>query len=108
MQLETKAGLSALDNILDVDGIDGVFIGPADLAADMGYLGNPKAEEVQKTILDVLKRISASDKAAGILSLDDQETEIYLSAGARFVGVASDVLTLSRALRAKANKWRLN
>ena len=108
VQLETKAGLSALDNILDVDGIDGVFIGPADLAADMGYLGNPKAEEVQKTILDILKRISASDIAAGILSLDDQETEIYLSAGARFVGVASDVLTLNHALRAKANKWRLN
>ena len=108
VQLETKAGLLELDDILSVDGIDGVFIGPADLAADMGYLGNPKAEEVQETILNVLKRISASDKAAGILSLDDQETEIYFSAGASFVGVASDVLTLNHALSAKANKWRQN
>jgi len=105
VQLETKTGLSALDDILKVEGIDGVFIGPADLAADMGYLGNPKADEVQKTILNALERISASGKAAGILSLDDQDTEVYLSSGARFVGVASDVLTLNNALRAKAEKW---
>ena len=106
VQLETRAGLLALNDILKVDGIDGVFIGPADLAADMGYLGNPKAEAVQEAILDALRRISASGKAAGILSLDDQDTETYLSAGARFVGVASDVLTLNQALRAKAKKWR--
>ena len=105
VQLETKTGLSALDDILKVEGIDGVFIGPADLAADMGYLGNPKADEVQKTILNALEQISASGKAAGILSLDDQDTEVYLSSGARFVGVASDVLTLNNALRAKAEKW---
>ena len=79
MQFETKTGLLALDDILDADGIAGVFIGSADLAADMWHLGNPKAEEVQKTSLDVLKRISASGKAAGILSLDDQETKIYLN-----------------------------
>ena len=106
VQLETTAGLLALDDILEVDGIDGVFIGPADLAANMGYLGNPQAEEVQKAILDALQRISASGKAAGILSLDDKDTETYLSAGARFVGVASDVLSLNQALRAKAKKWR--
>lgn len=105
VQLETKTGLSALDDILKVEGIDSVFIGPADLAADMGYLGNPKADEVQKTILNALERISASGKAAGILSLDDQDTEVYLSSGARFVGVASDVLTLNKTLRAKAEKW---
>ena len=108
MQLETKAGLLALDDILDVDGIDGVFIGPADLAADMGYLGNQKAEELQETILNLLKRISATDKAASILSLDDQDTEIYLNVGVRFVGVASDVLALNYALRAKTNKWLQN
>ena len=108
MQLETKAGLLELDDILSVDGIDGVFIGPADLAADMGYLDNPKAEEVQEAIFNVLKQISASNKAAGILSLDDQETEIFLCAGASFVGVASSVLTLNHALSAKANKWRKN
>ncbi len=108
VQLETKAGLIALNDILDVDGIDGVFIGPADLAADMGYLGKPHEEEVQEAILDAIQRISASSKAAGILSLDDQDTAIYLSAGARFVGVASDVLTLNKALFAKAKKWRKN
>ena len=106
IQLETKVGLLALDEILEVSGVDGVFIGPADLAADMGYLGNPRAEEVQEAIHGALKRISASDKAAGILSLDDKDTEIYLRAGARFVGVASDVLALNHALRAKAYKWR--
>ncbi len=106
VQLETKAGLEALDDMLAIDGIDGVFVGPSDLAADMGFLGNPKSPQVQKAIANALTRISASGKAAGILSLDDSDTKKYLEHGARMVGVASDVLTLNHTLREKAQKWR--
>ncbi len=106
VQLETKAGLEALDYMLAIDGIDGVFVGPSDLAADMGFLGNPKSPQVQKAIANALTRISASGKAAGILSLDDSDTKKYLEHGARMVGVASDVLTLNHTLREKAQKWR--
>ena len=105
IQLETRAGLEALDHMLSVDGIDGVFVGPSDLAADMGFLGNPKSSEVQRAIADALTRISASGKTAGILSLDDSDTKKYVEHGAQMVGVASDVLTLNHNLSAKAAKW---
>ena len=105
IQLETCSGLDAIDDILAVDGIDGVFIGPSDLAADMGFLGDPDAPEVQKSILDALKRIAGSGKAAGILSLKDSNTNEYLECGALMLGVASDVLTLNQNLRNTANKW---
>ena len=105
VQLETQAGIEALDDMLAEDGIDGVFIGPSDLAADMGYLGDFDAPSVQKSIAGALKRISTSGKAAGILSLKDSETPTHLENGARMIGVASDVLELNTALRNKAQSW---
>ena len=105
IQLETKAGLEALDEMLAIDGIDGVFVGPSDLAADMGFLGNPKSPEVQSAITDALIRISTSGKTAGILSFDDSDTKKYIEHGARMLGVASDVITLNSNLRAKAATW---
>ncbi len=69
VQVESLKGLAALDEILTVDGVDGVFIGPADLAADMGHMGNAMHPDVQAAIMDALSRIAASGKAAGILRL---------------------------------------
>lgn len=105
VQLETRAGIDALDEMLAEDGIDGIFIGPSDLAADMGYLGELNAPVVQHTIADALRRISASGKAAGILSLKDSETPAHLENGARMIGIASDVLELNAALRKKVQSW---
>src|SRR6056297_3386283 len=70
VQVETRAGIAALDDILRVEGVDGVFIGPADLAADMGYLGRKQDGPVQDTIRDALARIAATGKAPGILATD--------------------------------------
>ncbi len=104
VQVESRAGLAALDDILAVDGIDGVFIGPADLAADMGHRGAPSHPDVHTAILDALSRIAAAGKAPGIMSLADL-TDIYVDAGARFVAVGIDVLMLAQTARATAKRW---
>lgn len=108
VQVESRAGIAALDDILAVDGVDGVFIGPADLAADMGYRGDSSVPQVQEVILAALQRIAASPKAAGILSTTDASTEAYRQAGAQFHAVGIDVVLLARVLRETAAKWKDN
>ncbi len=99
VQLESQAGVDALDDILNVDGIDGVFIGPSDLAADMGMLGKADTPEMQDTINTLLKRIRASGKAAGILALTNESVDHALNSGASFIGVGVDVLLFANAVR---------
>ena len=99
MQLETCAGVEALDDILAVDGVDGVFIGPSDLAADMGMLGKANAPEIQATTNELLRRIKASGKAAGILALNNDSISHALDAGACFIGVGIDVLLFASSMR---------
>ncbi len=106
VQVETMAGIEALDEILQVDGVDGVFIGPSDLAADMGYLGKKADVPVQEVIRDVLARIAASDKAAGILAVDHDTALTYRDWGAQFLAVGVDVLMLAQTARATMNRWR--
>lgn len=106
VQVENRKGVAALDDILAVDGIDGVFIGPADLAADHGYLGDMANPEMMELIQSLLTRIAASDKAAGILSTRDDLTEMSLAAGAQFVAVGLDILMLRNAALATSAKWR--
>ena len=106
VQVETKLGLENLDDILSVEGVDGVFIGPADLSASLGYLGQTMHPDMQKTILGALKRISDSGKAAGILTTDEGMIEASLGAGARFVAVAMDIALLIGNAKAAATKWK--
>lgn len=106
VQVENRKGLAALDEILAIEGIDGVFIGPADLAADMGHMGDSLHRDVQTTIMDALARIRAAGKAPGILSTHDPMTEAALAAGAQFVAVGADVLLLNAAAEALSAKWK--
>lgn len=106
VQVETSAGIDALDEILAVDGVDGVFIGPSDLGADMGYPGDSGARAVQDTIRDALARIAASDKAAGILATDHDTALTYREWGAQFLAVGVDVVLLAQAARALMARWR--
>ncbi|SEK67137.1 4-hydroxy-2-oxoheptanedioate aldolase [Roseovarius azorensis] len=106
VQVETRAGLDALDDILTVEGVDGVFIGPSDLAADMGYLGDSSAAPVQAAIKSALNRIAASDKAAGILALDPDTAQTYRDWGAQFLAVGIDVVMLAQTARATIARWR--
>lgn len=106
VQVENKTGLDNLDDILAVEGVDGVFIGPADLSASLGYLGQSMHPDMQATILSALKRISDSGKAAGILTNDDGMIQSSLEAGARFVAVAMDIALLLNGGKAAAQKWK--
>ncbi len=106
VQVETVRGMENLDAILEVEGVDGVFIGPADLAADMGHLGNSNAPVVKEAIKAGLGKIAASDKAAGILAVDDSVAQDYQSWGAQFLAVGIDVLMLAKTARATADLWR--
>lgn len=106
VQVENRAGMEALDDILGVEGLDGVFIGPADLAADMGHMGDLMHPDVVGAILDAIGRIAQSDKAAGILSSNDDMLVKARDAGAQFIAVGLDVLMLAGAARALAAKWK--
>ncbi len=98
LQVESVEGLAALDDILAVEGVDGVFVGPADLAADMGFLGQPGAEEVQIAVRDALTRTKASGRAAGILTSDRALAQTYAEMGVEFLAVGSDVGVLRSGL----------
>jgi 4-hydroxy-2-oxoheptanedioate aldolase len=106
VQVESRKGLAALDDILAVEGIDGVFIGPADLAADMGHLGDLMHPEVQEAVSGAIRRIAASDKAAGVLSVIDDMTDRMLEAGAQFVAVGLDAVILRANAIALCDKWK--
>jgi len=105
VQVENRAGIAALDEILAVDGVDGVFIGPSDLSTDMGFKGDFTVPEVQAVIHDALGRIKAAGKSPGVMSLGDL-TPGYLGAGVQFVAVAIDVVLMMNAAHASVAKWR--
>jgi 4-hydroxy-2-oxoheptanedioate aldolase len=107
VQAETVAALTHLKDICAVDGVHGVFIGPADLAASMGHRGNPGHPEVQAAIETAIRTIVDSGKAAGTLTGDPKLARRYLELGARFVAVGIDVTMLVQAARKLAADFDL-
>ena len=106
VQIESTAGLVALDAIARVDGVDGVFIGPSDLAASMGYLGQPGHPEVKSAVATGLRRIAATGKAAGVFSADPAAAEAYRQIGASFLLVGVDTLLLRHAAATLAERFK--
>ncbi|WP_435661100.1 HpcH/HpaI aldolase family protein [Leisingera caerulea] len=106
VQVENRAGMAALDEILQVEGIDGVFIGPADLSTDMGHQGNSAHPEVREVIADAMTRIKAAGIAPGILGTTDEAIQAYADMGAQFLAVGIDVMVLARNARDLAAKWK--
>lgn len=96
VQVETRHALGNLEAIAGVEGVDGVFIGPGDLSADMGHLGNPGHTEVQAAIEDAIGRIKACGKAPGILTGDEKFARRYVELGCLFTAVGADVAILAR------------
>ena len=90
VQIESRAGMANLEAIAAVEGVDGIFIGPSDLAASLGHLGNTSHPEVQSAIQELYKRIRATGKAAGTLALGEADARRYIEWGASFIAVASD------------------
>ena len=106
VQAETQTALDNLDAIAATEGVDGIFIGPADLSASMGHVANPGHPQVQAAIADAIARINRAGKAAGILSPDEVTARRYLELGATFVAVGLDTNLLVRATSALAAKFR--
>ena len=100
VQIETQAGLDALEQIAAVDGIDGIFIGPADLAASLGYPGEPNHPKVRTAIEDAVKRIKACGKPAGILTPDAAFAKHLMTMGVVFTAVGIDAMALVKASEA--------
>ena len=106
LQIESKAGLDNLDEILTVEGIDGIFIGPADLAASLGHIGESGHPEVQDEISKAIKKITSKGKAAGILTTEPALAESYKQQGATFIAVGVDVLIFSTAMTELAKQYK--
>jgi 4-hydroxy-2-oxoheptanedioate aldolase len=96
-QIETSAGIANIEAIAAVDGIDALFIGPADLAASTGLLGSANRGRLRELTLEALERIIAAGKPAGILSRDLSLVDDHLTGGASFVAVGIDAFTLAEA-----------
>lgn len=105
VQVESVAGLQNLEAIAATEGIDGVFVGPSDLAAALGHLGNPSAQEVQSAIERAIASIRDAKKAAGILMADEHLARRYLDLGATFVAVGTDVTILARGVETLAHRF---
>ena len=108
VQVESTAGLAALGDIVDVDGVDAVFIGPADLAASMGRLGQPEHPEVVTAIENALVTIVEHGKRAGVNAFNESIGRRYVEAGASFVLVGADVALLARGAEALVDKYRID
>jgi 4-hydroxy-2-oxoheptanedioate aldolase len=106
VQVETQQALDNLDAICAVDGVDGVFIGPADLHASLGYPGETANAKVKPLIDDAVRRIRKNGKAPGILTPNEADAKHWLQCGALFVAVGSDSGILARGAEALAAKFK--
>ena len=106
VQVETRTALAELESIAKVEGVDGVFIGPSDLAASFGQIGNPAHPEVQKALEDAVRRLKIIGKPAGILTPNEEEARRYIEWGYIFVAVGADLGLLARGADALAKKFK--
>lgn len=106
VQVETTQALQNLPQILQVDGVDGVFIGPSDLSASMGHVGNPAHPEVVTAISAGLEAIAGAGKYAGVLCLDPALVASYRASGANFIGVGVDTMILGHSARQLARSFK--
>lgn len=109
VQVETKGALDDLEAIAAVDGIDAIFIGPADLAASLGYPGQLDHPVVIEAVTSGLRRIRAAGKPAGFLSVDQGMLDLAVEAGSLFTAIDIDSLLLKRAVKSRLSdvrKWQ--
>lgn len=106
VQIESRLGVAEASNIAAVPGVDCVFVGPSDLAAAYGHLGNPGHPAVQGAIAEVFAAAQAAGKPLGILAPAEADARRYLAMGASFVGVGSDLGLFRNASQALCDRYR--
>ena len=97
VQVETAEAVEQLDRICEVDGVDGIFVGPNDLAASVGHLMNAGCTEVQDMMARIAEACAKHGKTAGTLAFGSEESQRYVDMGYRFIGVGSDIGLLKKA-----------
>ncbi|MBC7599871.1 MAG: 2-dehydro-3-deoxyglucarate aldolase [Polaromonas sp.] len=106
LQIESRAGVAAAREIAALDGVDCIFVGPSDLAAGFGHLGNANHPEVQAAIAAVFADAKAHGKPTGILAPVEADARRYMDMGATFVGVGSDLGVFRSATQALHDRYR--
>ncbi len=106
VQLETRASIEALEAIAAVEGVDGVFIGPSDLSASLGYLGEPRHPEVRRVIEDAGRRARAAETPVGILAPVEDDAAHWLEQGFAFVAAGGDLLSLRKGVDALVTRFK--
>ncbi|MDW3647750.1 MAG: aldolase/citrate lyase family protein [Bacteroidia bacterium] len=105
LQVESVKGMKELENICQLDGVDGVFIGPADLAASMGYPGEQVRDEVREEVKRGLHIIKSHNKITGVLAFSEPYIQEYTEAGANYIAICSDSLMLAESSSNMARKY---
>ena len=108
VQIESRAGVAAAKAIATVDGVDCVFVGPSDLAAGLGHLGNAGHPEVQQAIAAVFADAKTCGKPTGILAPVEADARRYMAMGATFVAVGSDLGVFRAGTQALRDRYRLS
>lgn len=108
VQVENVEGIKNLEEILAVEGVDGVFIGPADLAASMGYIGKPDTPAVKETVEKALSKIKVAGKISGVMAIAKPLAEHYVQCGATMVAIAIDTLLLANSAKTVAQSYNNN
>ena len=99
VQIESQAGLDAIEDIASVPGVDALFIGPADLAGSLGHLGNPGHPDVQQAISKALSRIRSLGKPAGLFAISTDDAQQRIAEGVNFLSVGTDIGLLANGAR---------
>lgn len=105
VQIESRAGVAAARDIAALDGVDGIFVGPSDLAAGLGHLGNAGHPEVQAAMASIFADAKACGKPIGILAPVEADARRYIAMGATFVAVGSDLGVFRSATQALRDKY---
>lgn len=108
VQVETGEALDNTEAIASVDGVDGIFIGPADLAASLGHVGEPSHPVVMHAVEAAITKIVAAGKPAGILTSDPDSAERFVALGTLFTAVGIDAGILARSTEALAWRFKPN
>ena len=106
VQVETQTALNNIEAIAAVEGVDGIFIGPADLSASLGYIGQPDHPVVRAAIEDAMRRILKAGKVPGFLTPDEALSRHYIDLGGVFMAVGLDVNLLARHTTALAARFK--
>lgn len=107
VQIETRTAIANIEEIAAVDGVDGIFIGPGDLSADFGYLGQPDHPDMVKTIDGAMARIRAAGKPAGFLTGNEDLAKHYIDAGCLFVAVGADISLLTKSANHLVQRFKM-